>query len=81
MPKSSEYAGDIATRARKACDKAAGHGIAFKIERDHGDALSGAACRLHGRRGGRQDGIDASIDEVFRKSRQARQVSVGKACD
>jgi hypothetical protein len=42
------------------------------IERDHGNALSGAARRLNGGWTSRQDGLDADIDEVRRQSRQAR---------
>jgi hypothetical protein len=38
-----EHTCDIAAWARKDCDKAAGHRIGFKVERDHGNARSRTA--------------------------------------
>ena len=76
--KIQEHARDVAARARKAGDQTAGHRIAFKVDRDYGNAARGAARRLHGRRACRQDGVDLLIDQVRRERRQARQISVGE---
>jgi hypothetical protein len=79
--KIQEHAGDVAARARKACDEADRHRIAFKIDGNDGRGRRGTACRLHRRRTGRDDDVDAIIHQFSRQGRQARQVSVGQTHD
>src|SRR5215472_8613426 len=76
--KIQEHTADVAARARKARDQAAGPRIGFKVDRDYGNAGGGAGCCLQGRRSYCHYGIHSVVDEVGCQCRQTREIAVGK---